>query len=671
MISLEATKGKFEGWFKYQYLNLIILVFAILAFYNKDWEMVRLDITMLIVVLLATMVWSAVMKRSRDMHLKNIEDGMALIQRDVFQNSPWPYVVLDLSGDVKWHNPKFEELIGSKDAIMNENINRLITELHVDQFKKDVETFDKEIVFDGRTYRVYVHLIEVPEQKNEVGDYVYSVAFFDKTDYEELMEKYTNEKITTMLISVDNYEGIIMEMEEIKTSILFALIDKSLNEFAESIDAILKKYEKDKYILLFTNDKIKMLEQNKFEIIDKIRKIDVGNEVPITLSVGVGGIVTSLTQNFDYAKEAIDLAVGRGGDQVIIKYEDKYTFFGGKEKPEVDKKTKVKSRVKALELKSMIEEADNVLVMGHKRPDLDCLGAGVGVYRIAKHLGKEAHIILNDVNTSIHHLYSKLKLSGEFQEDMFVDGNFALDVVNKKTLLVIVDVNAPTYTEFPDIIEKVDDIVVFDHHRKTTDYVKKAKMSYVETYASSASEMITEMIQYIDGIELNALEAESLLAGITVDTQNFIFRVGVRTFEAAAFLRRNGAKGSNVSMLFQNNIDSFMAKNETLSNTEIFNDNVAIAIGTSKAENPSLVAAQSANDLLTISGVKASFVLTEIKDDVVISARSFGDINVQRIMEKLGGGGHFTAAGGQLKNEIVENAVVQVKNVITEYFREV
>ena len=479
-------------------------------------------------------------------------------------------------------------------------------------------------------------------------------------------------RLAICLIFIDNFDEVLNEMEEVRRPLLLALIDRKINAMAQQADAIVRKFEKDKYLFIFTQDKLEYFKEKKFDILTQIREIDMGNKVPFTLSMGIGIGGETLTQSMEYARAAIDLALGRGGDQALIRNGDKYTFFGGRTQ-EVSTNARVRARVKAYAFAELLAEAENVIVLGHKNIDLDCLGAAVGVHKIVTAMGRECSIVLGTVTSSIRFLHDRLMNEKDFREKVFVTAEQALAAINPRSLIVIVDTHRPSIIEGAELLAHPDAkrIVLFDHHRKATDCVENPVLAYHEPYASSTSELITEMIQYIKGdIRLRPVEADALLAGITVDTKNFSIKTGAKTFEAAAYLRRNGADSVRVKLFFQNDLASFKAKAETISTAEIFMDNIAIAVSTSDVENPTLLAAQTSDELLNIHGIQASFVLCANEGVIYISARSLGTPNVQLIVEKLGGGGHQSAAGAQIQNKSIDEAEEALKQAIDEYLKE-
>jgi len=480
-------------------------------------------------------------------------------------------------------------------------------------------------------------------------------------------------KVSASLIFIDNFEEVLNELEEVRRPLLIALIDRKINAMAQQVSGIVRKFEKDKYLFIFTQDKLEYFKEKKFDILTQIREIEMGNKVPFTLSMGIGINGATLAQSMEYARTAVDLALGRGGDQALVRDGDQYSFFGGRAQ-EVSTNARVRARLKASAFSELLLESDNVIVLGHRNIDLDCLGSAIGVCKIVAALGRDCSIVLGDVTSNIRFLYDRLQHEKDYREKVFVNINEALTNISERSLIVIVDVHRPSIIEGRELLDHplAKRIVLFDHHRKATECVENPVLAYHEPYASSTSELITEMIQYIKaGIRLRQVEADALLAGITVDTKNFSIKTGARTFEAAAYLRRNGADSVRVKLLFQNDLASFKAKAETINNAEIYQENMAIAVSTSVVENPTLLTAQTSDELLNIHGIEASFVLCASGGVIYISARSLGSINVQVIVEKLGGGGHQTVAGAQLPDKTLEDAEEALKQAIDEYLKEV
>ena len=444
-----------------------------------------------------------------------------------------------------------------------------------------------------------------------------------------------------------------------------ALIDRKVTKYFASIDGICSKMEKDKYLIVMRKKALRQLEEDHFDLLEDAKTVKIGNEMAITLSIGIGLDGLSYAQNYEFARNAIDLALGRGGDQAVVKNPENVTYYGGKSR-QVEKSTRVKARVKAQALKEIIGSRDTVFIMGHRLGDPDSFGAALGIYRIAKTLNRKAYIVLNDRTISLRQVLSLFEKNENYDKDMIIDSIHAMEYVTDNSALVVVDVNRPSITECPELLKKCKSIVVLDHHRQGKEVIENATLSYVEPYASSACEMVSEILQYTgENIKIRPEEADAIYGGIVVDTNNFTNRTGVRTFEAAAFLRRCGADVTRVRKLLRDDVVSYRAKADAVSHAQIYLDAYAISVcSADDAQSPTVVGAQAANDLLNIKGVKASFVLTRYQNEIFISARSIDEVNVQLIMEKMGGGGHLNVAGCQLENTSIEEAIATLKDTI-------
>ena len=565
--------------------------------------------------------------------------------KNCFENIPFAYVKINQEGNILEYNSKFEdEFISSQ---KESEINQISEEINF-------EKAEQRIIINKTLYSVFMNKDEKNREYN---------LFFNKVN---LPDEY---KTAVGLIFIDNYDEVLDTLEEFKHPLLLAIVDRKIKKAAKDLGGVVRKFEKDKYIFFVTTDKLNDLKESKFDILDSIREIDMGNKIPVTLSIGIGINGSNLDENMEFARVSIDLALSRGGDQVIIKDGETYQFFGGHSK-EIGKNSRVRARVKAYALTDLIDEASNVIIMGHKNIDLDCLGAGIGVYSIVSGLEKNCHIVLNNVTSSVSGLYERL-IKDEKYENAFISGEEALKLVNRKTLLIIVDTYKASMCECPELIEKCKKVVVFDHHRKGVEYIDKAVLTYHEPSCSSTCELITEMLMYINkNINIKSVEADSILSGIIVDTKNFSFKTGIKTFEAAAFLKKKGADTIRVKTLFKNTLEEYNAKAQIIKDAEISENGIAISSLNEKIENPILVVAQAADELLGISGVNASFVLSENDNCVYISARSFGNINVQIIMEMLGGGGHQSISATQIPNISISDAKIVLKDAINNYLQE-
>ena len=468
------------------------------------------------------------------------------------------------------------------------------------------------------------------------------------------------------LIYMDNYDEAMESVEEVRKSLLEALIDRKINQYINSFNGIVKKLEKDKFFFVIKRENLNSAIEVRFDILEDVKTVNIGNEMSITLSIGIGYGSENLSRNYELARMAMDMALGRGGDQAVVKTEKEIKYFGGKAQT-VEKQTRVKARVKAHAFRELLENKDKVIIMGHKILDMDAFGAAIGIWRIATSLNKKAHILMGDVNPSARPMIEKFK-TAEYPDDLFISEEKAVNSITNESLVVVVDVNRPSITEGPSLLKKAKNIVVFDHHRQSSEIITNATLSYVETFASSACEMVSEIVQYIsDDIKLKTVEADAMYAGIVIDTQNFNVQTGVRTFEAAAFLKRCGADVTRVRKMFREDAIDYLAKAEAIHNAEIFKECYAISeCDSENTASPTLVCAQAANDLLNIKGIKASFVLTLYNNIIYISARSMDEVNVQTIMEKLGGGGHRSVAGAQIKEGSIEDAKNFVKKVLKE-----
>lgn len=592
-------------------------------------------------------------------------NALGKIKKDMFIDSPIPIVVIDKMGTLVWTNESFRNILGEEENI-DKNIRAIFADFQMENLPKETELYERSILKNNHHYHMVCNKVISGEN---TSNFQYVLYFIDITAQKELEEQVKKQRCMVGYIYIDNYEEIMQSIEEVRRPMLGAIIDRKINIWFKNNDVAVCKFDRDRYMIFFTQENLEKMQERKFDILDELRHIQVGNELPVTVSIGIGRNFESLIGSKEDARAAFDLAVGRGGDQAIIKKSDKYTFYGGKTK-EVEKSTRVKVRIKAYAFKELLHEADKVLIMGHQNIDMDCLGAAMGVYRAATIMGKKAHIILQDSTFAVQELYNRIIDLPEYQ-DLFISKERADQELTKQTLLVLVDVHRKSYLEYPALLEKTDNIVVFDHHRLSTDYIENAVLTYIEPFISSTSEMISEILIYLaDKVKLTQIEADALLAGITVDTKNFAFKAGVRTFEAAAFLRRAGADSTRVRMLFQNDMETYKIKAATIKDAEIWDEDIAVAVVRNNHMHSNIIAAQIADELLTIKGIQTTFVITVNGPDLQVSARALGDTNVQRIMEMLGGGGHKNIAGAQLKDTSVDEMKVKLREAIKNYKQE-
>lgn len=633
------------------YLAVIIIV-GIICFIL--WSSIGIIITA--AVSAVVLILSSTGKKSEHIQpaepVEEDDEPEVVVKNDI----PVPYAVVDSEFDIIGCNEEFLQLMELK-CFTDINIKEKIPEYD--------EHLNNQIVRLGeRFYRVYSSHAELAD-----GSVANSLCFMDVTEIQKLKENIENEKTVVGLIYIDNYDEVIESVDDSAIPMLTAIVDRKLTAMIHEARGILKKTEKDRYFFCITSEALAQLQKNKFEILNEIRMITVGEHIPVTLSIGIGIGEVTLEAAMKSAKAAIDLALGRGGDQALIKNGDKYIFYGGKS-GEVSHNARIRARVKADALSELIAESERVYVMGHKIADADCFGAAIGVYRISKSLGKPCSIVLDGIPSTIRKIAVRFTDNPDY-DDLITDSQEAWQNITENTLLIIVDTHINSRVESVDVLNKATKVIVFDHHRKSTDFIEKAVMVYHEPYASSSCELVTEMIQYIgEKVKLKSAEADALLAGITVDTQNFSMKTGTITFEAAAFLKRCGADGIRVRKLLQEDLSVFKAKAMAVASTEMIYDGMYMSVCPSDYGNTSVTAAQAADELLDVEGVKASFVLCEEGETIFVSARSLGEINVQVILEKIGGGGHQTISGAQFKGKTVDEVKEIVKEAVRQYMEE-
>ena len=583
--------------------------------------------------------------------------------RNTLVRLPFPLIITDKSGNLLWYNQKFS-LIIDKENVIGKNISEVINELNPKHICDNNKRVFTDIKLKDKFFDIYISIIEA---NDSTTDSIVLLYLYDVTENVELKKKIEENRETVMLVEVDNLDEVLKSTEEDKRPLLIAEIERTINAYAQGISGMIKKYSTSKYIIIVQDKYIEKEMEKKFNILDTMREITISNKLAVTLSIGVGRGAETPSGNESLAVAAKELALGRGGDQVVVKKGEKLEFYGGKTR-EVEKRTKVRSRVIAHSLLNLINESSKVFIMGHVNPDIDCLGSALGLYSTVKSLNKECYIILNNSNNSIQLVLEKLETDKSYSET-FVDSNECMNMIDENSLLIIVDVHSKSYVQNINIVESIHRLVIIDHHRKSTDFIEGALLSYIEPYASSTSELVTEMLQYmIEKPKLKSIEAEALLAGICVDTKNFYFKTGVRTFEAASFLRKLGADTLDVKKLFSDNLDTYLKRAEIIKSSKVSN-NIAIAVCPPEIED-TVLAAQAADELLNITGIQASFVFVKIEDEILISGRSLGSINVQLILESLGGGGHMTMAGTRLKDITMPEAQEMLKNAIDKYLRE-
>lgn len=612
----------------------------------------------LLVFLVGTIIIFLYKKKYRMVREVELYFESSSIQRSIVENIDIPYIIIDKSGDILWKNKAFNEKIASDkqklkniSEFFNSNIN--INEI----IEKNIDIKPFEINDNYYTAKIINIKIKLSNDENLYGIYI-----FDNTEIVKMRKQILDEKLIQGIIYVDNYEDAMHDIDDIRKSLMTSLLDRRIRKYFNEINSVIQKYDKDKYYILLQNKNLNRLQSDKFGLLEDIKKLNVGNDIALTLSMGFSESNTSYQDGYEQAVSAVDMALARGGDQVVVKRGEKTYYYGGRAKS-VEKNTRVKSRVKAHALKSVFENRDKIMIMGHKLPDIDCVGAGIGVYKLAKLLDKEAHIVITDLISSVRTSVNKFIEDKSYPDDMFISADRAKELIDRNTTLVIVDVNKPAYTEVPELIEMAGQVVVIDHHRQGSDVVKNPVLAYIETSASSTSEMITEVLQYFNdkNLKIEQKIVDALYAGILIDTNYFANRVGVRTFEAAAFLRKNGADLDGIRKMLRDGPERIKAKASIITDAYIFREGFIIgSFDGNNIDSPTELGAQAANELLNIDGIKASVVLTKIDNTIYVSFRSIDEINVQLIAEHMGGGGHQTIAGVQLKNFDLDEAKNEV-----------
>lgn len=671
-------KGKLRRYLNWPLYLTIVLILMDVAMYAQDIQMGAEFSGFIVLYVIIVLISN---RRNRPLlinELVNFATQYGTVQKQLLNDFEIPYALLDYNSRFLWMNEKFTEITG-KDKNYHKSVTTVFPSLTKDILQKSEAVGSINVMLDDRNYRISMKRIyfdSVTKDSaivaiNDTDEYLTAIYLFDETELNRYIRENEEQKLVAGLIYIDNYEEALDSIEDVKRSLLIALVDRKVNKYFTEIDALVRKIEKDKYFVVFKYKYLEQLSADKFKLIEDVKSIKVGNEMAITLSIGVGAGGVSYTQNYEYARMGIDLALGRGGDQVVVKEGEEVTYYGGKAK-QVERNTRVKARVKAHALREIIESREHVVIMGHTISDVDSLGAAIGVYCAARVLGKKAQIVLNEVTTSLRPLVECFTEEKGYPADLFIKNEEALLITNKNTLVMVVDTNRPSYTECPELLNRTDTICVFDHHRQNSEVIENPVLSYIEPYASSACEMIAEVLQYFsENIKLEPSEADCIYAGILIDTNNFMTKTGVRTFEAAAYLRRAGAEVTRVRKMLRNDMAAYKARAEAVRHAEVYRGAFAISVcPADNIESPTIVGAQTANELLNIVGIKASFVLTEYQGKIYISSRSIDEINVQLIMERVGGGGHLNVAGAQLTNCTIQEAKRMIQDTIDEMIKE-
>lgn len=660
-------------------LMAVILLGISLYMYGLDTSIGMISAMILVVYLIIAVILYLRINPYYNSALVEYSLEQGKIQKELLHELEIPYAILDLSGHVMWANNMFHQTIGiANNKRIRRTIDTYFPEL-VPEVLDGSESMEVNIEYSERNYRVVIkrvdlsRVFEEASEEKEEDDIMLAMYLFDETNMKRLEKETLDQKLYAGLLYLDNYDEVMDELEDVKHSILMALIERKINMYLANVDAIVKRIENDKYFFVFKQKYMQTLREDKFSILDDVKNINVGNQIAMTLSIGIGADLdieeNGYAASYENARTAIGMAMGRGGDQVAVKMGEQVTYYGGKSAG-TEKTTRVKARVKAQAFEELLLGKEKVIIMAHKRPDADAFGSAIGIYRLVTAMGKKAYVVINEVTDAIRPLMNTFKV-GNVYDGVFLSSTEAVAQVDQNTVVVVCDVNRPSMTECEELLDMVPTIVVFDHHRQTNEAIQGATLSYIEPFASSACEMIAEMYQYMSKQpKLRSQEADAMYAGVLIDTDNFLNKTGVRTFEAASFLRKSGADVVRVRKMFRSSMLEMKERAQGISNAEIFMEHYALSYVDADPDSddaPTVPVAKAANELLNAENIDASFVVTEADDGILyVSARSIGDVNVQLVMERFDGGGHANIAGTQLKGRKKEDFFEELRAVLRE-----
>ena len=654
-------------------IYLVVIAILLIILCIKDTMFIAPSIVIFALILIYSL-WTN--SKGIDEISKHIQDVTVNVDSTIktsLVNSPFPLVIMETDGNIIWKSSKFVSEFANTD--ISHIIKGLAKEIKLDilesKLNKEIlknTSIEKEIVIGKNTYKILGEYVKAKKKKQ--NEYMMTLYFINQTEYIKTLKDLQDEESCIGIIMIDNYDEMIDLLPDDKKTLILAEVEKRIFDWATKNNGAVVKSDRRTYAYFIEQKDLEKIKEDKFNILDEIKEIDTDETVSVTLSMAISNEGETNYEKYKSAQVAMDIVLGRGGDQAVIRENEKYTFFGGRTL-EVEKRTKVKARTVARALEQIIEESEKIIIMGHSNPDIDCIGSALGIYRLAKTIGKETYIVNATLGSSVDNFIETLKNEEEY-ENIFINKAEALNKISEETLLIVVDTNKNNYVEVPELLEETNKIVVIDHHRKSPDFIENAILTFHEVYASSAAELVTEILQYAEThIQLTNLETEGLYAGIMMDTKNFTFKTGVRTFEAAAFLRKKGVDILRVKKWFQSDLKNYNQIADIVRNAEIINDTIGISIYEKEDKNANLICAKAADEMLTISDINASFVLGRNADKIFVSGRSIGEINVQLILEKLGGGGHITVAGAQLEGMTIEEAKQELIIRINEYFSEI
>ena len=604
-------------------------------------------------------------------HLQDLTLNVNSAAKNSLIYSPIPLIIVETDGNIIWRSTKFVSEFANIDInnYITELLENINSEINVRENKKD-KSIVRNLKIENKDYKILGEFVKSgSHDRKKENKYMMILYFIDETENLKLKKEYNDSKSCVGIIMVDNYEETMQQMDIDSRPQIIAEIEKSIYEWANETDGIIVKSDRDRFVYLFEQKYLEKIKENKFNILDTIKEINIKGRAQLTLSIAISNEGETDKEKYQSALNTMDVVLGRGGDQAAIRESGKYQFFGGRAE-EVEKRTKVKARIVAHALEELILENEQVIIMGHTNPDIDALGSAIGMYRLAANLGRPAFIVANTDTMALSGVKQSLDEDDEYKEAI-INKEIADEKITPKTLLILVDTHKANYVEVPSLLDKTNQIAIIDHHRRSPDFITKSILTFHEVYASSAAELVTELLQYTQvTTKLKKIEAEVLYAGIMMDTKNFTFKTGVRTFEAAAYLRKCGVDIIKVKKWFQSDLETYNKITEIIKTTEIINDTIGIAVYNEDDKNANIICAKSADELLTIGNITASFVLGNIGEKITISGRSIGDINVQVILEKMGGGGHITLAGAQIEDKTIDEVKRELIDKINEYFEE-
>lgn len=645
------------------YLLVIFILLVIICYQNP--QLIIPSVVVFILLVLYSEWATGKNKTEVVKHIQEVTFDVNSTVKNTLVNSPFPLVLVDTTGNIIWKGGKFMQQFANID--IKNYLNIIIKELDEQIKTTELKELQTEIKIEDKTYKILGQYVKSKQTKKKEEVYILSLFFIDNTEYCKLKEEYKDRNSCIGIITIDSYEEIIQRISVEERAEALVKIEQCIYAWAKETGGLIIKNERETYVFIFEEKYLDYLERKKFDILDKVKEL---NKIPITLSIAISNEGNTNYEKYKTALTAMDIALGRGGDQAVVRKNNAYKFYGGRTK-EVEKRTKVKARIVSQALEELIINSKNVIIMGHKHIDIDALGSALGIYRFAKTLEKDVNIVYEPSGTALGNFINELEKDSEYDE-VLINKDEAIDKISENTVLIIVDTHKINYLEDKALLEKTKKIVIIDHHRKSTDFIEEPILMFHEVYASSASELVIEILQYSDKeIKLKDIEIEGLYAGIMLDTKNFTFKTGVRTFEAAAYLKKLGVDIIKVKKWFQNDLENYNLITDIVKDAEIINNTIGISIYNKESDGDTgIICAKAADELLSINTITASFVLGKQEEKVFISGRSIGDINVQLILEKMGGGGHMTNAGAQIEGKALEDVKIELIEKVNEYMQE-